>query len=50
MGRINENKPEAILRLSVLDVDLIQRLATYWLVTVEQDRGEIIYKLYPKEK
>lgn len=50
MGRINENKPEAILRLSVLDVDLIQRLATYWLVTVEQDRGEITYELYPKEK
>lgn len=50
MGRINENKPEAILRLSVLDVDLIQRLATYWLVTVEQDSGEIIYELYPKEK
>lgn len=50
MGRINENKPEAILRLSVLDVDLIQRLATHWLVTVEQDRGEIIYELYPKEK
>ena len=50
MGRINENKPEAILRLSVLDVDLIQRLATYWLVTVERDRGEIIYELYPKKK
>lgn len=50
MGRINENKPEAILRLSVLDVDLIQRLATYWLVTVEQGRGEIIYELYPKKK
>ena len=48
MGRINENKPEAILRLSVLDVDLIQRLATYWLVTVEQDGGEIIYELYTK--
>lgn len=48
MGRINENKPEAILRLSVLDVDLIQRLATYWLVTIELDGGKIIYELYPK--
>lgn len=48
MGRINENKPEAVLRLSELDVDLIQRLAVHWLVTVEQDGNEIIYELYPK--
>lgn len=49
MEHISEVEPEAVLRLSDLDVDLIQTLAVHWLVTVEESENEeFLYKLYPK--
>lgn len=49
MEYINGIGPEAVLRLSELDVDLVQALAVHWLVTVEENEDEeFIYELYPK--
>ena len=47
MEPINEEVPEHVLRLSELDVNLVQALAKHWLVTVEQQGNEILLELYP---
>lgn len=41
-------KPEARLRTSELNVDLICQLAKHWLVTIEQQGNEILIELYAK--
>ena len=38
-----------MLRTSDIDVELIQQLTKYWLVTVEQKENEIVIELYAKE-
>lgn len=47
MERINRLEPENVLRLSELDVDLVQALAKHWFVTVEQQDNEVLIELYP---
>ncbi len=42
----DEKEPEAVLRLPEIDTDLVQALAKHWLVTVEQNENEILYKIY----
>ena len=48
MALTKETEPEALLRTSDIDVELIQQLTKYWLVTVEQQGNEILIKLYAK--
>ena len=43
------HKPESVLHLSDLDVELVQVLAKHWLVTVEQRDNGIEIQLYAKE-
>lgn len=40
MERINGQEPEAVLRLSELDTELVQALAKHWLVIVEQQNND----------
>ncbi len=42
----DEKEPEAVPRLPEIDTDLVQALAKHWLVTVEQNENEILYKIY----
>ena len=46
MEHINEPEPEAVLRLSELDTELIQVLAKHWLVIVEQRDNDIVLTLH----
>ena len=46
MERINEQEPEAVLRLSELDTELVQELAKHWLVIVEQRDNGIVLTLH----
>ena len=48
MALTKEAEPEALLRTSDIDVELILQLTKYWLVTVEQQGNEILIKLYAK--
>lgn len=48
MALTKETEPEALLRTSDIDVELIQQLTKYWLVTLEQQGNEILIKLYAK--
>lgn len=48
MALTKETEPEVLLRTSDIDVELIQQLTKYWLVTVEQQGNEILIKLYAK--
>ena len=48
MALTKETEPEALLRTLDIDVELIQQLTKYWLVTVEQQGNEILIKLYAK--
>ena len=48
MALTKETELEAMLRTSDIDVELIQQLTKYWLVTVEQQGNEILIKLYAK--
>lgn len=43
----NKTQPEAVLRLTELDVNLVQALSKHWVVTVEQQGNEILLELYP---
>ena len=43
----NRPKPENVLRLSELDVKLVQALSKHWVVTVEQQGNEVLLELYP---
>ena len=47
MEPIKQPEPVAVLPLPELDVELVQALAKYWLVTVEQQNNEVLTKLYP---
>lgn len=46
MGRISEHEPEAVLRLSELDTELVQALSKHWLVIAEQQDNRISLTLY----
>lgn len=46
----DERKPEAVLRLSELDTELVQVLAKHWLVIAEQQDNQIILTLYKHDK
>ena len=46
--KTDEPTPEAVLRLSELDVQLAQALAKHWLVIVEQQGDEFLIKTYPQ--
>ena len=48
MAHPKQTETEAMLRTSDIDVELIQQLTKYWLVTVEQQGNEILIKLYAK--
>ena len=48
MALTKGTEPEALLRTLDIDVELIQQLTKYWLVTVEQQGNEILIKLYAK--
>lgn len=48
MAPTKNTEPEALLRTSDIDVELIQQLAKHWLVTIEQQGNEILIKLYAK--
>lgn len=50
MGRISEHEPEAVLRLSELDTELVQALSKHWLVIVEQQDNQIILTLYKHDE
>lgn len=50
MEPTKEETPEHVLRLSELDVNLVQALAKHWLVTVEQQDNEVLIKLYPYDQ
>jgi len=43
------HEPESVLHLSELDVELVQVLAKYWLITIEQQDNGIVIQLYAKE-
>ena len=47
MEPTKQPEPVAVLPLPELDVELVQALAKYWLVTVEQQNNEVLTKLYP---
>ncbi len=47
MEQTNKPKPENVLHLSGLDVNLVQALSKYWVVTVEQQGNEVLLELYP---
>lgn len=47
MEHTNRPKPENVLRLSELDVNLVQALSKHWVVTVEQQGNEVLLELYP---
>lgn len=49
MGHTDRTEPESVLRLSELDIDLVQILAKHWLVIVEQQANGIVIQLYAKE-
>ena len=49
MELTKETEPEALLRTSDINVELILQLAKYWLVMVEQQGNEIVIELYAKE-
>lgn len=46
MARISEHEPEAVLRLSELDTELVQALSKHWLVIVEQQDNRISLTLH----
>ena len=46
MEHINGQEPEAVLRLSELDTELVQALAKHWLVIVEQRDNGIVLTLH----
>lgn len=46
MEHISEPEPEAVLRLSELDTELVQALAKHWLVIVEQRDNGIVLTLH----
>lgn len=46
MEHINGQEPEAVLRLSELDTELVQALAKHWLVIVEQRNNDIVLTLH----
>jgi len=46
MEHIDRMKPECILRLTVLDVELVQALSKYWVVFIEQRENEVLLELY----
>lgn len=46
MEHINGQEPEAVLRLSELDTELVQALAKHWLVIVEQQNNDIVLTLH----
>ena len=49
MALTKETEPEALLRASDIDVELIQQLTKYWLVMIERQGNEIVIELYAKE-
>lgn len=44
-----DQKLEAVLRLSELNTKAVQVLSKHWIVTVEQQNDEIVIMLYRKE-
>mgnify|MGYP000083273215 CR=1 FL=1 len=46
MEHTNRQEPENVLRLSELDVNLVQALAKHWIVTVERQGNEVLLELY----
>ena len=51
MATTEESKcqPEAVLRLTELDVTAVLVLSRYWIETVEQRDNEVLMELYAKE-
>ena len=47
MEHTNRPKPENVLHLSELDVNLVQALSKHWIVAVEQQGNEVLLELYP---
>ena len=45
----NKIQPEAVLRLTELDVTAVQVLSRHWIVTIEQRDSEVVIELYAKE-
>lgn len=48
MGTIN-SKPEAVLRLTELDVNAVRVLCQHWVVLVQEKQNYIEIDLYQKE-
>ena len=48
MGTIN-SKPEAVLRLTELDVNAVRVLYQHWVVLVQEKQNYIEIELYQKE-
>ena len=48
MGTI-DNKPEAVLRLTELDVNAVRVLCRHWVVLVQEKQNYIEIELYQKE-
>lgn len=48
MGTIN-SKPEAVLRLTELDVNAVRELCQHWVVLVQEKQSYIEIELYQKE-
>lgn len=44
-----DQKLEAVLRLSELNTKAVQVLSKHWIVTVEQQNDEIVVMLYRKK-
>lgn len=44
----NKIQPEAVLRLTELDVNVVRALCRHWVIIVEQQGNEILIKLYAK--
>lgn len=45
----NKAQPEAVLRLTELDVHAVRALCKHWVIIVEQQENEIVIELYAKE-
>lgn len=44
----NKPQPEAVLRLSDIDTELMRALAKHWLVIAEQQGNKFVIDLYTK--
>lgn len=42
----NKTQPEAVLRLTELDVNVVRALCRHWVIIVEQKENEIVIALY----